>query len=129
MVTVNRKDHLRYQRLYSGITVYFWLNWQVREMLIGRSAFAVAPLAGVWRAPFALLVALIEQRIAPLHAYQRRHPTRRSPRRTSGTPRSALHRLLLCRAASHCRALSGPGCIGWAQGWRRYRLSIVISSA
>jgi len=73
VVTFNRKDYLRYQRLYPRITIYFWLDWQVREMLIGRAAFAVAPLAGVWRAPFAQLAALIEQRIAPLHAYQRRH--------------------------------------------------------
>ena len=73
VVTFNRKDYLRYQRLYPGITIYFWLDWQVRERLIGRAAFAVAPLAGVWRAPFAQLAALIEQRIAPLHAYQRRH--------------------------------------------------------
>ena len=41
-------------------------------MLIGRSTFAVAPLAGVWRAPFAQLATLIEQRTAPLHVYQRR---------------------------------------------------------
>jgi len=73
VVTFNRKDYLRYRRLYPGITIYFWLDWQVRELLIGRSAFAVAPLAGVWRAPFAQLAALIEQRIAPLHTYQRRH--------------------------------------------------------
>ena len=72
VVTFNRKDYLRYRRLYPGITLYFWLDWQARKMLIGQSAFAVAPLAVVWRAPFAQLAALIEQRIAPLHAYHRR---------------------------------------------------------
>jgi hypothetical protein len=72
VVTFNRKDYLRYQRLYPRIVIYFWLDWQVREMLIGRSSFVVAPLAGVWRAPFAQLAALIEHGTAPLHAYQRR---------------------------------------------------------
>jgi hypothetical protein len=72
VVTFNRKDYLRYQRLYPTIMIYFWLDWQVREMLIGRSVFAVQPLAGVWRASLAQLATLIEQRTAPLHTYQRR---------------------------------------------------------
>jgi hypothetical protein len=72
VVTFNRKDYMRYQRTYPGIVIYFWLDWQVREMAIGRATFAVAPLAGVWRAPFAQLAALIERGAAPLHAYQRR---------------------------------------------------------
>jgi hypothetical protein len=72
VVTFNRKDYLRYQRLYPSIIIYFWLDWHVREMLVGRSSFVVAPLAGVWRAPFAQLAALIEHSKAPLHAYQRR---------------------------------------------------------
>jgi len=73
VVTFNRKDYLRYQRLYPGISIYFWLDWQLREMLIGRSTFVVQPLAGVWRVPFAQLATLIETSNVPLHAYQRRH--------------------------------------------------------
>jgi len=72
VVTFNRKDYLRYQRLYPSIMIYFWLDWHVREMVIGRSIFAIAPLAGVWRAPFAQLAGLIEHSNTPLHAYQRR---------------------------------------------------------
>jgi len=72
VVTFNRKDYLRYQRLYPRIVIYFWLDWQLREMQIERSTFAVQPLAGVWRAPFAQLAALIQTGNTPLHAYRRR---------------------------------------------------------
>jgi hypothetical protein len=72
VVTFNRKDYLRYQRRYPSIDIYFWLDWQVRQMQIGQSTFTVQALAGVWRAPFARLARLIETNNAPLHAYQRR---------------------------------------------------------
>ena len=72
VVTFNRKDYLRYLRLYPSISIYFWLDWQAREKQIGQSTFVVQPLAGVWRAPFAQLATLIETSNAPLHAYQRR---------------------------------------------------------
>jgi hypothetical protein len=72
VVTFNRKDYRRYQRQYPSISIYFWLDWHVREMLIGRSTFVVQALAGVWRAPFAQIATLIERRKAPLHVYQRR---------------------------------------------------------
>jgi hypothetical protein len=76
VVTFNRKDYLRYQRLYPGIQIYFWLDWQVREMLIGPTTFVVDPLAGVWRAPLGRIAALIEGGAAPLHTYQRRQADR-----------------------------------------------------
>jgi hypothetical protein len=83
VVTFNRKDYLRYQRLYPSIIIYFWLDWQVREMLIGPTKFVVTPLAGVWRAPLRQIAALIEQGSAPLHAYQRRQADRQGNARDS----------------------------------------------
>jgi hypothetical protein len=71
-VTFNRKDYLRYKEQYPTIIVYFWVDWQGREKVIRGTRYAVQPLAGVWRAAFSALAALIESEQAPLHTYQRR---------------------------------------------------------
>lgn len=62
-VTFNGKDMLRYSRRYPDLLIYFWVGWD-------------APLAGIWRVPFAELAK--REATYPLHYYlnrtEFRHP-------------------------------------------------------
>lgn len=67
-VTFNRKDYLRYKKLYPNCRIYFWVNWTQTEW----NNFHVEPLEGVWVARFADMQEAIESGRVTLHPYKYR---------------------------------------------------------
>jgi hypothetical protein len=70
-VTFNRKDYARYSELYSGIDIYYWIDWAQLAWKDRRVQY----LGGVFWAPFKKLAGMIEAG-APEHNYiHRRNDT------------------------------------------------------
>ena len=63
-VTFNRKDFERYTSLYPTIDIYYWVAWKQAVW----NNITVEPIAGIWRAPFSSIRAMIEGG-APEHRY------------------------------------------------------------
>ena len=71
-ITFNRKDYLRYRKMYPNIHIFFWIDWQTLEIQIGGKPYKVAPMSGVWKATLPQIKELIEGGNVPLHSYKRR---------------------------------------------------------
>lgn len=71
-VTFNRKDFLRYERLYPDLVLFFWVAWLQSSLVLRGRVLSVAPIAGVWRVEFSDLADRIRSGGVPLHSYQRR---------------------------------------------------------
>ena len=65
-ITLNRKDVARYERLYSRILIYFWVNYERSEQF----GQVVDELHGIWIASFEKVMRLIL--VAPIHRYHQR---------------------------------------------------------
>lgn len=70
-VTFNRKDYERYQESYPDIDVYYWVDWNKREMQIGGVPYKVDHLSGIYMLPFQKIREVIESD-AREHDYIRR---------------------------------------------------------
>lgn len=67
-VTFNRKDYLRYKKLYPSAIIYWHVRWD--QLSLGERK--VEPLEGVWEVPFSYMAKVIEEGMAPLHPYKYR---------------------------------------------------------
>ena len=65
-VTINRKDIVRYQELYPGLPIYFWVRWDQLKY----DNIEVEPMHGVWGIRLEKLVELCTDDV--LHEYGRR---------------------------------------------------------
>lgn len=65
--TFNRKDYLRYKKLYPEIDIYVWIDWRQTEGFGAKVDY----LGGFFRLPFSGVVKLIEAG-AQEHHYQHR---------------------------------------------------------
>ncbi len=64
-VTINRKDLVRYWKLYRDITIFFWVNFQEES----RYGTTVEKFSGVWKANLNELQELKKEGRLPLHTY------------------------------------------------------------
>lgn len=72
-VTFNRKDYLRYRKLYPDIDIYFWVQWKVTKYnMKNGGVINVSPLSGIWYVGFKELMNDIKDGKYPLHSYLRR---------------------------------------------------------
>lgn len=70
-VTFNKKDCIRYRKLYPDIDIYFWVHWKETEY--ENNGISVLPISGVWYVNFQDLLHYIKEINAPLHKYRRRY--------------------------------------------------------
>ncbi len=69
-VVFNRKDAVRYWKLYKNIIIYFWIEWHSVKFVMGNFEQEVKYINGVWSIKFIDLVSLLK--VAPEHHYQQR---------------------------------------------------------
>lgn len=69
-VVFNRKDAIRYYRLYPEIIIYFWVEWHSVKFKMETYTNEVAYISGVWKIPFQNLIDLLKE--APQHQYKQR---------------------------------------------------------
>ncbi|QNL47893.1 hypothetical protein H8S90_13805 [Olivibacter sp. SDN3] len=69
-VTFNEIDYIRYQQKYSGIEVYFWIDWQAVRFNGSNSSVKVLPMQGVWLITYNNMLEAVK--MAPLHTYSQR---------------------------------------------------------
>jgi hypothetical protein len=69
-VVFNRKDAIRYFKLYKEIVIYFWIEWHSVRFEMGSYKNEVEYIKGVWKIDFLNLIEILK--VAPLHEYQQR---------------------------------------------------------
>lgn len=80
-VVFNRKDAIRYYRLYPDIIIYFWIEWHSISFQMGTYKKSVKFISGVWAIKFEELIDILK--IAPLHEYQQRKDDRKGNAKSS----------------------------------------------
>lgn len=71
-VTWNRADYLRYLDGSGGADLLWWVHWDETQKTIGKNAYSIGFLTGVWRVPYIEIAERIEAGKTPLHVYKRR---------------------------------------------------------
>jgi hypothetical protein len=69
-VVFNKKDAIRYYRLYPEIIIYFWVEWHSVKFEMGSYFNKVEYINGVWSIKFKSLIEILKK--APIHQYQQR---------------------------------------------------------
>lgn len=70
VVVFNKKDLVRYTKLYPDIYILFWVRWEALQMQMGEKTYHVNPMSGLWWSPLHELKVLCKK--APLHSYTQR---------------------------------------------------------
>jgi hypothetical protein len=80
-VVFNRKDAVRYWRLYKDIIIYFWVEWHSVKFVMGNFQQEIKYINGVWSIKFIDLVKLLK--VSPEHHYQQRVTDKRGNAKSS----------------------------------------------